>query len=190
MRLFLRLLFVLAPLITVPAQGQNYITAFAAYERGDYAAALKEFEPLAKRGSVLAQYQLGLMYVNGEGVTQDYRKAVQWFNRAATAGYPPAQTSLGVRFEKGQGVNANYKEAVKWYRFGANQGDANAQYRLGRLYVLGHGVRRDYVEALSLFNLAAAQGVEDAATARNSIAAHLEPEQVAAAERKARERSP
>ena len=49
--------------------------AVAAYKRGDYAIALKEFRPLAKQGYVGAQYNLGLMYHYGYGVAQDYRGA-------------------------------------------------------------------------------------------------------------------
>ena len=45
---------------------------FAAYERGDYATALEEWLPVAEQGDASAQYNLGLMYYNGEGVPQDY----------------------------------------------------------------------------------------------------------------------
>ncbi len=34
----------------------------AAYDRGDYATALREFRPLAEQGLAVAQYNLGLMY--------------------------------------------------------------------------------------------------------------------------------
>lgn len=189
MRLFPPVLFILVLLLISPSSAQDYVTAFNAYLRGDYALAEREFRPLAERGNVLAQYKLGLMYNNGEGVPQDYRQAVDWFNRAAVLGYAPAQSSLGVKFEKGQGVKRNYSEAVRWYRFGAEQGYAMAQYRLGRMYVLGQGVRRDYTEAFAWFKIAAGQGIEDAATARDAIAARLTPKQLADAARKAREAS-
>ncbi len=104
MRLFPPVLFILVLLLISPASAQDYVTAFNAYLRGDYALAEREFRPLAERGNVLAQYKLGLMYNNGEGVPQDFREAVNWFNRAAVLGYAPAQSSLGVKFEKGQGV--------------------------------------------------------------------------------------
>lgn len=189
MRLFPPVLFILVLLLISPSSAQDYVTAFNAYLRGEYALAEREFRPLAERGNVLAQYKLGLMYNNGEGVPQDYRQAVDWFNRAAVLGYAPAQSSLGVKFEKGQGVKRNYSEAVRWYRFGAEQGYAMAQYRLGRMYVLGQGVRRDYTEAFAWFKIAAGQGIEDAATARDAIAARLTPKQLADAARKAREAS-
>lgn len=189
MKLFLPILSVLLLFLISPANSQDFVKAFNAYRLGDYAVAMRELRPLAERGNVLAQYRIGIMYNNGEGVRQDFGEAVRWFQRAAILGYAPAQSSLGVKYEKGQGVRRNYGEAVKWYRHGAEQGYAGAQYRLGRMYVLGHGVRRNYTEAVAWFNLAANQGVEDAATARDSVAARLTPQQLAKAEHKFRERS-
>lgn len=187
MKILSPVLIVLVSLLISPANAQDYIKAFNAYLRGDYEHAQREFRPLAERGNVLAQYKLGLMYNNGEGVKQDFGEAVRWFHRAAAQGYAPAQRGLGIKFEKGQGVKRNYSEAVRWYRHGAEQGDAAAQYRLGRMYVLGRGIRRDFTEAVAWFNLAADQKVEDAATARDSVAARLTPQQLVEAKRKTRD---
>lgn len=186
MKLFPPVLLVLVSLLISPVSAQDYVKAFNAYLRGDYELAQREFRPLAERGNVLAQYKLGLMYNRGEGVRRDFGEAVRWFHRAASQGYAPAQRSLGIKYEKGQGVERNYGEAVRWYRYGAEQGDAGAQYRLGRLYVLGRGIRRDFTEAVAWFNLAAGQKIEDAATARDAVAAQLTPQQLAEAERKTR----
>ncbi len=186
MKILSPVLIVLLSLMLSPASAQNYVNAFNAYLRGDYALAEREFRPLAERGNVLAQYKLGLMYNNGEGVKQDFGEAVRWFHRAASLGYAPAQRGLGIKFEKGQGVLRNYGEAVRWYRFGADQGDAASQYRLGRMYVLGRGLRRDFTEAFAWFNLAADQKIEDAAIARDSVALRLSPQQLVEAERKTR----
>ena len=38
-----------------------------------------------------AQFNLGLMYFNGEGVLEDYVQAYAWFNIAATQGDEPAR---------------------------------------------------------------------------------------------------
>ena len=51
--------------------GADFQKAFAAAKSGDYATALPEFESLAKKGSVYAQYNLGVMYGAGMGVPQD-----------------------------------------------------------------------------------------------------------------------
>ena len=57
-----------------------------AYERGDYAAALREFRPLAEQGTLDAQYNLGVMYFEGRGVAKDYVQAYMWFNLVAAKG--------------------------------------------------------------------------------------------------------
>ncbi len=56
----------------------------AAYKRGDYATALREWRPLAEQGVVVAQYNLGVTYYKGQGVPQDYVQAHMWFNLAVS----------------------------------------------------------------------------------------------------------
>ncbi len=51
----------------------------AAYKRGDYATALREWRPLAEQGHNGAQNNLGLMYDNSRGVPQDYAEAAKWY---------------------------------------------------------------------------------------------------------------
>ena len=53
--------------------GADFQKGFTAHESGDYATALREWTPLAEQGHADAQYNLGLMYANGEGVPQDTR---------------------------------------------------------------------------------------------------------------------
>ncbi|MCG3770643.1 MAG: Secretory immunoglobulin A-binding protein EsiB [Nitrosomonadaceae bacterium] len=65
--------------------------AFVSHGRGDYAEALKIFRPLAEQGNAKAQSNLGVMYNNGQGVTQDYKEAVKWYGLAAAQGDASAQ---------------------------------------------------------------------------------------------------
>ena len=81
----------------------------------------------------MAQFNLGFMYANGQGVQQDYAEAVKWYRRAADQGDADAQFNLGIVYEKGQGVQQNYAEAAKWYRRAADQGDEGAISALARL---------------------------------------------------------
>ena len=46
-------------------------TGVAAYKWGAYGIALREWRPLAEQGNAKAQYNLGVMYRNGQGVPQD-----------------------------------------------------------------------------------------------------------------------
>ena len=64
----------------------DFQKGLAAYEKGDYATALKEWTPLAEQGDADAQSNLGFMYDNGEGVPQDYVRAHMWVNLGASNG--------------------------------------------------------------------------------------------------------
>ena len=87
---------------------------FAAYNRGDYATALKEFRPLAELGDAWAQGMLGGMYGKGYGVAQDYVESVRWYRLAAEQGVAWAQADLGTMYAEGVGVPQNYAEAARW----------------------------------------------------------------------------
>ncbi len=76
----------------------GFLEGVAAYERGDYAMALREFRPLAEQGYAGAQNNLGLMYARGRGVPQDYAAAVKWYRKAAEQGYVEAQHNLGFNY--------------------------------------------------------------------------------------------
>ncbi len=114
-------------LLAMPAHGQDYDAGLAAYERGDYAAALKEWKPLAEQGGAAAQYDLGLMYANGQGVPRDYVQAVKWYRRAAEHGHAAAQNNLGFMYDKGWGVPRDYVQAHKWFKLAAAQGNENGR---------------------------------------------------------------
>ncbi len=70
---------------TPPAEA-DFNAGLAAYKQGDYATALREWNPLAKQGDANAQNNLGFMYYKGHGVPQDYAEAVKWFRKAAEQG--------------------------------------------------------------------------------------------------------
>ena len=76
------------------------------------------------------------------------------------------------------------------WRQRAEQGDACAQASLGFAYYLGHGVTQDYVEAHKWFNLSAAAGDTEAGETRDFVAKEMTPEQLAEAQRLAREWKP
>jgi len=136
--------------------------ASAAYERGDYATAYRLIKPLAEKGYAKAQYNLGVMYHKGEGITQDYAEALKWYRKAAEQGLAIAQYNLGFMVHKGEDVPQDYNEALKWYRKAAEQGFAGAQYNLGVMVHKGDGITQDYSEAVKWYQQAAEQGHADA----------------------------
>jgi uncharacterized protein len=158
MNRLLAALFLLTLAIAQPSPAAADMNeGIAAYKRGDYAAALIELRPLAEQGNSDAQFYLGIMYYNGQGVPQDYSEAVKWYRKAAGQGIAIAQNNLGFMYDEGRGVPQDYAEAVKWYRKAAEQGDASAQLNLGVKYQHGQGVPQDYVQSHMWSNLAASQ---------------------------------
>ncbi len=136
--------------------------AQAAYNRGDYANALRLYKPLAEHGNADAQNDLGAMYANGQGVPKDDKEAVKWYRLSAEQGEVFAQQNLGFMYQQGRGVPQNYAEAAKWFRKAADQGDVKAQYNLGCFYRDGEGVPQNDAEASKWFRKAADQGLPEA----------------------------
>ena len=97
-------------------------------------------------------------------------------------------------YDNGEGVPQDDAEAARLYRLAADQGNALAQGILGDMHATGRGVPQDYVEAHMWANLAAAQSSgEDRdrwVKNRDLTAAKMTAEQVAEAQRRAREWKP
>ena len=166
---------------------QDFAKGFEAFERSDYAAALKELRPLAEQGDARAQTLVGFLYEYGQGVTQDYKEAAKWYRLAAEQGVERAQYHLGNMYRNGHGVTQDNKEAVKWYRLAAEQGVAEAQGNLGASYSYGRGVIQDKVYAHMWYNIAASNGNEVAKENRDLVVEELTPSQLEEATRLARE---
>lgn len=177
----------LAVLLSAGASGaQDFDAGVAAYDRGDYAAAHKEWRLFAEAGVAAAQVNLGIMYGRGEGVPQDKAEAARWFRLAADQGDAQAQFNLGVQYDNGEGVPQDKAEAVRWYRLAADQGDANAQTNLGVLYALGDGVLQDNIQAHMRANIGCALGSEKGCKLRDYVAAEMTPADISEAQRRAR----
>ena len=97
-----------------PAQA-GFDEGVAAYERGDYATALKEIHPLAEQGITEALFILGLMYSMGEGVPHDYVEAMRWYRLAAEQGHAIAQFNLADMYKYGKGGTQDYVQAYMWW---------------------------------------------------------------------------
>ena len=133
----------------------DYDKGLKAAHSGDFKTALEEWAPLAEQGIASAQYSLGFMYQNGQGVLQNYKAVVKWYTLAAEQGFARAQHNLGFMYDNGQGVLQNYKTAVKWYTVAAEQGFAGAQNNLGLMYENGQGVLIDAKRAYMWFDIGA-----------------------------------
>jgi TPR repeat protein len=97
-----------------------------ANNRGDYATALREWRPLAEQGDARAQFDLGLLYENGDGVPRDYAKAHQWYEKSAAQGGAKAQFYLGLQSAFGEGGPLDLAQAHMWYSLAAGNGHVGA----------------------------------------------------------------
>lgn len=112
------------------AWAQNLDTGIEAYEKHDYATAMKEWRPLAEGGHARAQFLVGLLYYDGKSVPQDYAEAAKWFEQSADRGYSRSQYNLGEMYATGQGVKRDYVQAYKWLNLCAASGnDTCAEHR-------------------------------------------------------------
>ena len=160
MKFFARLaVFFLAAGISPGVVAGDKVDCLIYHLAKDYKQAFPVCSRAAKQGDASAQFNLGWMYYNGEGVPKNDREAVKWFRLAAEQGDASAQFNLGWMYYNGEGVPKNDREAVKWFRLAAEQGDASAQYNLGVMYDNGYGVPENDIEATKWFRLATEQGV-------------------------------
>ncbi len=119
--------------------------------------AFAQVQQKAMAGDAGAQFSLGVMYRDGQGVPKDEAKAAEWYQKAAAQGNVNAQYSLGWSYDRGEGVPKDKQQAVVWYRKAAEQGYAPAQASLGFMYLFGLDVK-DKQQAVVWYRKAAEQG--------------------------------
>jgi uncharacterized protein len=121
--LFPTVLTLAVAIAAIPALA-DFHDGVEAYQKGDFVGAVKEWRPLADAGDAIAQYNLGLLYLDGHGVPQSTAEAASWFRRAAEQDYTQAQHNLGAMYGSGQGVKRDYMQAYKWLNICAAKGNA------------------------------------------------------------------
>ena len=132
-----------------------------AYEAKDYAKAMKYYLYAAEKNNDVAQCQIGTMYRNGEGVTQDNSIAMKWYLKSAEQGNVLAQFCLGAMYYLGQGVAKDYAESFKWYHKAAEQGKDSAMWSVALCYEDGTGVEKNIDKAVYWYKKGAEKGDAD-----------------------------
>ena len=133
----------------------DFDAGFTAYEKNDYATALKEWLPAAEEGDPHAQHMLGFLYAQGRGVTINPAQTVLWWGKAARQGFAPAQYTLGQLYRRGLGVKRDLEKARDWIGRAADAGYPDAQRAFGIMHVTGEGVKSDLSAAFMWLDLAA-----------------------------------
>ena len=99
----------------VPAWA-DFQAGMDAKNRGDFAKALREWQPLAEQGEARAQFYLGLMCAFGRGVPLDLVQAHMWYSLAAGNGHARAalhRNDLAKEMKPAQIAEAQ-KRAREW----------------------------------------------------------------------------
>lgn len=143
--------------------GAAMAEATAAVERGDHAAALAIWGPLAHAGVGRAQNNVGACFAEGLGVERDPALALRWLTLSAESGDPVGQRNLATLHFKGEGIAQDNAEAMRLYRLAAGQNDAPAQDMLSWM-LLETGLEADRPEALRWAQAAAEAGVASSMT--------------------------
>lgn len=109
---------------------QDFGKGMEAMKRGDFAAAVVEWRPLAEAGDSASQFNLGVLYERGLGVGQDHSQARRWYQSAADQRNAPAHVSLGRFYENGFGGAQDYVRALMSYETAVALGISEAvEYR-------------------------------------------------------------
>ncbi len=159
------------------AQG-DFAAGRSAYDSGDYATALAEWQPLADGGDANARFGLGLMYANGFGVPLDDDQALKWYGLAAEQGHGEAQCNLAVMYSNGWGVPQSDAEAMKWYELAAGNGVVAAQVSLADAYLMGFAVPASKTEAYKWLTIAIEHGDLNAGYQRDELVAGMSADEV------------
>jgi hypothetical protein len=116
----------------------------------------------AKSGILEAQFNLGLCYLGGIGVSENPKTACKWFEKAAKKGLLRAQLIMGLMLLSGEGVSLHYSKAGKWFTKAAKQGSANAQFALGNIEYVNKKGKKNNKKAIKWYQMAVSQGHQGA----------------------------
>ncbi|MDE2619782.1 MAG: SPOR domain-containing protein [Sphingomonadales bacterium] len=140
-----------------------------AWNRGDYTAAVQQWEAPAGQGDPDAQFHLAQAYRLGRGVPRDLAKAEMLFGKASAQGHVEAGDFYGLMmFDRGERT-----AAMPYIRAAAGRGDPRAQYLLGIAHFNGDLEPKDWVRAYALMTLAQSAGLPQAAPAMAQMDQHI-----------------
>jgi transglutaminase-like putative cysteine protease len=136
----------------------EFKSALAAYEKGDAKSGLAALERSAAKNFAQAQFELGNVYLSGNGVGVDHAMARRWYALAAEAGQPGAQRQLAGMLLRGEGGTVDSAAAIRWYQKAVEANDVDALYELGNLLIRGEHLPQDSLKGHQLLVVAAELG--------------------------------
>lgn len=161
-----------------PSAMEAFRTGTQSLRAGDVKGGITALEYAATNGHAVAQWKLGRLYADGEGVARDDLRAFEYFREIADShaddapGTPQSRfvanafVALGQYYLDGipnTTVKADADRAREMFQYAASYfGDADAQFHLGRIYADGVGVPKDGRLAARWLGLAANKGQHQA----------------------------
>ena len=101
------------------------------HDRGQLSAAFKRFLEAAKAGDLGAQFMLGNLYSDGDGVKKDRDAALYWYRKAYRRGFGPAASNIGVLYRDEGKLN----RALTWFENAITLGDADANLEIAKIHL-------------------------------------------------------
>ena len=125
---------------------------------------------IANSGDPLAQHELGLRLLTGEGIAADTITAVYWIKKAASQKLTSALYNYGIMLINGWGTDWNPFDAYDNFLLAAESGMKEAQYVVGILYTDNLIVKRDWNKSYYWIKKSATAGYEPAKTVLLEVA--------------------
>lgn len=143
---------------TVAEKASRFDEGVAAYDAGDFEAAYRIWDELARQDDLAAMRNVAQLLRQGKGVAKDSKRAFELYMEAAEKGLVTAMANLGDMYLAGDGVERNPQAAAAWYARAAAAGLSLAQWKLAAMYDSGDGIPADKARARGLLERAARNG--------------------------------
>lgn len=124
-------------------QDSEYVKGVKAFAEGNFELAADLWLADAHRGAPDAQFNIGVLYIEGKGLPKNRDQAISWFTKAANQGHPEAQYNLGHLLIEQTGDVDKIREGIDWWRKSAEAEFPVAQYNYGRALFYGVGVEEN-----------------------------------------------
>jgi len=125
--------------------------AVKVYQEGRFEEAMKMFITLANQGDAQAMYNLGIMYMSGQGTPKNDKTAFDWYSKAAHSGHPDAINNVASFYWEGIGVEKNQQKALEYFKSAAEKGSAPAKDFMARYEAASKGSGTTLNDALNLY---------------------------------------
>ena len=158
----IKLIFIIFVIYSSIALANQHLKGYQALENKEYDKALFYLSYEANLGDDRAQYNLGIIYKKGLGVTANDNEAFRWLFLSADQGNILANYALGNAYSKGEGINKNYLLAFKSYKYASLRGHPMARLNIGNMYFNGLGIKKNYPKAYLWWRFAQDQNINGA----------------------------